>query len=88
MERGTLLLPFEVILVENLTYIKFDDFCKIHGYEHNFSTVSRRKNSHVVRNSSDYKNGLSQYCWTKAINTACYITNRILVSKKKIKSPY
>ena len=34
------------------------------------------------------ENGLPKYFWTEAVNTSCYIVNRVFVAKKKCKIPY
>ena len=34
------------------------------------------------------ENNLPKYFWTEAVNTSCYILNRVLVSRKKTKTPY
>ncbi|CAA2979436.1 Retrovirus-related Pol poly from transposon TNT 1-94 [Olea europaea subsp. europaea] len=78
--------------------VGFDDFCKEHGYEHNFSAprtsqqngVVERKNRTLqeMTRSMLNENNLPKFFWAEAINTACYIINRVFVSKRKTKTPY
>jgi hypothetical protein len=78
--------------------IAFDDFCKENGYEHHFSAprtpqqngVVERKNRTLQEMARTMlnENNLPKYLWAEAVNTACYIMNRVLVSRKNTKTPY
>ena len=76
----------------------FEEFCDKHGIEHNFSTprtpqqhgVVERKNRTLEEMSRTTLNeyGLPKYFWAEAINTACYVANRIFIRPLLKKTPY
>ena len=75
----------------------FESFCYEHGYGHNFfAPRSPQQNGIVEKKNRILKemartmlceNNLSKYFWEEAINTACYVINRVtirsLLSKTK-----
>ena len=76
----------------------FEIFCNEHGYDHNFfaprtpqqNGVVERKNrtlKEMVRTML-YENNLPKYFWGEAINTACYILNRVSIRPLLSKTPY
>ena len=76
----------------------FEIFCNNNGYDHNFSAprtpqqngVVERKNRTLQEMARTIlnENNLPKYFWAEAVNTACYIANRVFVAKKKCKTPY
>ena len=76
----------------------FEIFCNNNGYDHNFSAprtpqqngVVERKNRTLQEMARTMlnENSLPKYFWAEAVNTACYIANRVFVAKKKCKTPY
>ena len=76
----------------------FENLCDEHGYSHNFSAprtpqqngVAERKNRTLQEMGrtmlGEYE--LPEYFWAEAINTACHITNRVLIRKILNKTPY
>ena len=74
------------------------EFCELNGYNHNFSTprnpqqngVVERKNRNLQEMARTMLNehSLPKYFWAEAINTACYILNRVLVRPLLTKTPY
>ena len=76
----------------------FQEFCELNGYNHNFSTprnpqqngVVERKNRNLQEMARTMLNehSLPKYFWAEAVNTACYILNRVLVRPLLTKTPY
>ena len=76
----------------------FEDFCDEYGITHNFSAprtpqqngVAERKNRTLQEMGRTMINEfeLPQYFWAEAINTACHISNRVLIRKLLGKTPY
>ncbi|CAL9196629.1 unnamed protein product [Musa hybrid cultivar] len=76
----------------------FQEFCELNGYNHNFSTprnpqqngVVERKNRNLQEMARTMLNehNLPKYFWAEAVNTACYILNRVLVRPLLTKTPY
>ena len=76
----------------------FEEFCLENGYFHNFSAprtpqqngVVERKNRTLQEMArtmiSEYS--LKLYFWAEAINTACYILNRVSIRPIIKKTPY
>ena len=74
------------------------EFCDSHGISHNFSSprtpqqngVVERKNRTLEEMSrtmlSEAK--LPKYFWAEAVNTSCYILNRVLIRPILEKTPY
>lgn len=73
-------------------------FCEDHGIAHQFSAprtpqqngVVERKNRTLqeMARAMIHGNQMSQKFWAEALNTACYIINRVYVRKGTIKTPY
>ena len=80
---------------ENLS---FDTFCNENGFCHNFSAprtpqqngVVERKNRTLEEMAKTMlcKNNMEKYFWAEAINTACYVVNRIYIRPILKKTPY
>ncbi|CAN0920860.1 Retrovirus-related Pol polyprotein from transposon TNT 1-94 [Linum grandiflorum] len=76
----------------------FKNFCEDLGIEHEFSAprtpqqngVVERKNRTLIEIARTMLNdyGLSTKFWGEAVNTACYIINRVLIRSKLNKTPY
>ncbi|WCJ26514.1 Retrovirus-related Pol polyprotein from transposon RE1 [Euphorbia peplus] len=77
---------------------KFEEFCEIKGIDHNFSAprtpqqngVVERKNRTLVEIARTMINErrLPKYFWGEAVNTACYVLNRVLIRSILNKTPY
>ena len=76
----------------------FENFCNNLGIEHQFSShrtpqqnwVVERKNKsiqEIVRTILN-ENALPKYFWVEAVNTACYVLNRVLIRPYLNKTPY
>ncbi|KAI0488458.1 hypothetical protein KFK09_028290 [Dendrobium nobile] len=77
---------------------RFGDFCEDEGISHNFlaprtpqqNGVAERKNRTLVEAAramlAEYS--LPKYFWAEAVNTACYVLNRVNVRAKLEKTPY
>jgi hypothetical protein len=91
----------KIIRCDNGTEFKnrvMDDFCKDKGIKREFSVartpqqngVAERRNRTLIEAArtmiTDSK--LPVTFWAEAVNTACYIQNRVLVVKSKNKTPY
>lgn len=76
----------------------FENFCNNLGIEHQFSSpitpqqngVVKRKNRSIQEMTRTMlnENSLPKYFWAEAINTACYILNRVLIIPNLNKTPY
>ncbi|WCJ23989.1 Retrovirus-related Pol polyprotein from transposon RE1 [Euphorbia peplus] len=76
----------------------FEEFCEIKGIDHNFSAprtpqqngVVERKNRTLVEIARTMINErrLPKYFWGEAVNTACYVLNRVLIRSILNKTPY
>nr|GEY56178.1 ribonuclease H-like domain-containing protein [Tanacetum cinerariifolium] len=89
------LLPLEVILKEGKLLGKF---CEMKGIKREFSVartpqqnrIAERKNRTLIKAVrtmlADLK--LPTTFWAEAVNTACYVQNRVLVIKLHNKTPY
>ncbi|XP_056695777.1 uncharacterized protein [Spinacia oleracea] len=77
---------------------KFDDLCKESGISHNFSAPRNPQQNGVVERKNRtledmtrtmlIASGLPKSFWAEALNTACYVLNRVLVRAIKNKTPY
>jgi IS30 family transposase len=91
----------KIIRCDNGTEFKnrvMDDFCRDKGIKREFSVartpkqngVAERRNRTLIEAArtmlADSK--LPVTFWAEAVNTACYIQNRVLVVKTKNKTPY
>ncbi|GJU12108.1 putative ribonuclease H-like domain-containing protein [Tanacetum coccineum] len=91
----------KVIRCDNITEFKnkeMNQFCKRKGIKKEFSVaknpqqngVAERKNRTLIEAArimlADFK--LPTTFWAEAINTACYVQNRVLVTKPHNKTPY
>ncbi|KAH9697749.1 Integrase catalytic domain-containing protein [Citrus sinensis] len=76
----------------------FETFCNDFGIEHQFSSprtpqqngVVERKNRSIqemVRTMLN-ENSLPKYFWAEAVNTVCYVLNRVLIRPKLNKTSY
>ena len=69
--------------------IDFENYCNEYGIDHNFSApktpqqngVVERKNRTIQEMARTMlnKNNLPKYFWAEAVNTSCYVLNRILL---------
>ncbi|KAH9779804.1 Integrase catalytic domain-containing protein [Citrus sinensis] len=76
----------------------FENFCNDLGIEHQFSSprtpqqngVVERKNRSIQEMARTMlnENSLPKYFWTEAVNTACYVLNRVLIRPNLNKTPY
>ena len=76
----------------------FENFCTEHGIDHNFSAprtpqqngVVERKNRTLEEMARTMlcEGNLPKYFWAEAVNTACYILNRVLIRPILKKTPY
>ncbi|GKV40372.1 hypothetical protein SLEP1_g48027 [Rubroshorea leprosula] len=77
---------------------KMKEFCNSNGIEHNFSSPRTPQQNGVVERKNRTlqemgrtmlcENQLPKYFWAEAINTACYILNRVLIRSNLNKTPY
>ena len=77
---------------------KFNHFCEKYGIKHNFSApgtpqqngVVERKNRSLEELARTMLNesNIPKYFWADAVNTACYIINRVLIRPILKKTPY
>ena len=75
-----------------------NDFCDKNGIQHQFSAprtpqqngVVERKNRTLIKMAKTMlcDNNLPKYFWVEAVNTACYISNRVFVRPILNKTPY
>lgn len=73
-------------------------FCNEHGFNHNFSAprtpqqngVVERKNRTIqeMARSMLKEISLPKYFWAEAVNTSCYILNRVFIRPNMNKTPY
>ena len=78
--------------------IDFEKYCNERGINHNFSTpktpqqngVVERKNRTLQEMAKTMlnENKLLKYFWFEAVNTSCYVSNRILLRPILKKTPY
>ncbi|KAH9649048.1 Integrase catalytic domain-containing protein [Citrus sinensis] len=76
----------------------FESFCNNLGIEHQFSSprtpqqnrVVERKNRSIQEMARTMlnENVLPKYFWAEAVNTACYVLNRVLIRPNFNKTPY
>lgn len=76
----------------------FETFCEEKGYHHNFSTprtpqqngVVERKNRSLQEMARTMINEFNtpKYFWAEAVNTSCYVLNRVTLRPKLKKTPY
>ncbi|KAH9697997.1 hypothetical protein KPL71_023833 [Citrus sinensis] len=76
----------------------FETFCNDFGIEHQFSSprtpqqngVVERKNRSIQEMARTMlnENSLPKYFWAEAVNTACYVLNRVLIRPNLNKTPY
>ncbi|XP_021721230.1 uncharacterized protein LOC110688773 [Chenopodium quinoa] len=77
---------------------RFDEFCRENGMNHNFSAPrTPQQNGVVERKNRTLKemartmliaSGLPRNFWAEAVNTACYILNRVTIRSIINKTPY
>ena len=78
--------------------LEFKTFCNTHGIRHEFSFpqappqngVVERKNRTLQEMSRSMllEHNTPQHFWAEAVNTACYILNKVLIRKTLSKTPY
>ena len=78
--------------------IYFEDYCNEHGIDHNFSALGTPPLNGVVENKNRTlqemarivlnENNLPKYFWAEAVNTSCYVLNRVLLRPILKKTPY
>ena len=76
----------------------FEQFCDDNGIDHNFSAPRTPQQNGVVERKNRVleelgrtminEHNLPKYFWADAINTACYVLNRILICPILNKTPY
>ncbi|KAH9680506.1 Integrase catalytic domain-containing protein [Citrus sinensis] len=76
----------------------FENFCNDFGIAHQFSSprtpqqnrVVERKNRSIQEMARTMlnENSLPKYFWAEAVNTACYVLNRVLIRPNLNKTPY
>nr|GEZ95286.1 putative ribonuclease H-like domain-containing protein [Tanacetum cinerariifolium] len=94
-------LRVKVIRCENRTEFKnkvMNQFCEMKGIKREFSVVRTPQQNRVVERKSRTlieaartmlaNSKLPITFWAEAINTACYVQNRVLVIKPQNKTPY
>ena len=69
--------------------VEFESFCDEQGIEHTFSALRISQQNGVVERKNRtlqemertilHGNNLSNYFWAEAVNTSCYILNRVLI---------
>ncbi|GJT16038.1 ribonuclease H-like domain-containing protein [Tanacetum coccineum] len=99
--RASLDHKVKVIRCDNRTEFKnkeMNQFCEMKGIKREFSVartpqqngVAERKNRTLIKAArtmlADFK--LPTTFWAEAVNTACYVQNRVLVTKPHNKTPY
>ena len=72
--------------------------CVEHGYDHNFfASRTPQQNGVVERKNRTLKemartmlceNNLPKYFWEEAVNTSCYVINRVSIRPMLSKTPY
>ncbi|XP_056691797.1 uncharacterized protein [Spinacia oleracea] len=77
---------------------KFTEYCKEQGIDHNFSALrTPQKNGVVERKNRTLEDmartmliasSLPRNFWAEAVNTACYIVNRVMIRVVLNKTPY
>ncbi|KAH9801429.1 hypothetical protein KPL71_001026 [Citrus sinensis] len=76
----------------------FENFCNDFGIEHQFSSprtpqqngVAERKNRSIQEMARTMlnENSLPKYFWAKAVSTACYVLNMVLIRPNLNETPY
>nr|GEX44288.1 putative ribonuclease H-like domain-containing protein [Tanacetum cinerariifolium] len=99
--ENQLSLNVKVIRSDNRTEFKNNDlnqFCRIKGIKRRFSAprtpqqngIAKRKNRTLIEAARTMlaDSLLPIPFWAEAVNTACYVQNRVLVTKPQNKTPY
>ena len=78
--------------------VEFESFCDEQGIEHTFSALRTPQQNGVVERKNRtlqemtkiilHENNLPNYFWAEAVNTSCYILNRVLIRSSLDKTPY
>ena len=78
--------------------INFEYYCNEHGIDHNFSALRTPQQNRVVEKKNRTlqemtrtmlnENNLPKYFWVEAVNTSCYVLNRVLLRPILKKTPY
>ena len=76
----------------------FESFCENNGFEHNFSFLRAPPQNRVVERKNRTlqemtqtrlcENNLPKHFWAEAVNTAYYISNRVLLRAILNKTPF
>nr|GEX89147.1 retrovirus-related Pol polyprotein from transposon TNT 1-94 [Tanacetum cinerariifolium] len=101
LPKNQLSLKVKVIRSDNGTEFKNNDLnhlCRMKGIKREFSIpgtpqqngIAKRKNRILIEAARTLLADLllAILFWTKAVNTACYVQNRVLVTKPHNKTPY
>ena len=74
---------------ENLKMLIFENYCNKHEINHNFLAPKNPQQNGVVekKNRTNQEmartmlneNNLPKYFWAEAVNTSCYVLNRVLL---------
>ena len=78
--------------------VEFESFCDEQGIENTFSAPRTPQQNGVVERKNRtlqemartilHENNLPNYFWAEAVNTSCYILNRVLIRSSLDKTPY
>ena len=78
--------------------VEFEGFCDEHGIEHNFSAPRTPQQNGIVERKNRtlqemaitmlHENNLPTYFLAEAVNTSCYILNRVVIRPSLDKTPY
>ena len=78
--------------------VEFESFCDEQGIEYTFSTPRTPQQNGVVERKNRtlqemartilHEYNLPNYFWAEAVNTSCYILNRVLIRSSLDKTPY
>ena len=78
--------------------VEFESFCDEQGIEHTFSAPRTPQQNGVVERKNRtlqemartilHENNLPNYFWAEAVNSSCYILNRVLIRSSLDKTPY
>ena len=78
--------------------VEFESFCDEQGIEHTFSAPRTPQQNGVVERKNRtlqemartilHENNVPNYFWAEAVNTSCYILNRVLIRSSLDKTPY
>jgi len=97
MRKVVILLPLKLIIRRDFKNERFEKFCEKLGIKHYFSSPKTPQENGVVERKNRYleelartllnETNLLKYFWADAVNTVCYMLNRVKRSLLK-KIPY